>query len=292
MEKDSSQYIFKRNWESQGIMEKVIYSEDGLPKKVLKWIAGTLDSEDAFIFSWPDEEDQMQIHESVISTPGLKLCKTIICFERLKNWLSSTDESLVLNNTSGIEGFQKIHIKSPIAIKIETKEEGFRAKQILLVCNRKNPAAQDHMYISFDRFFCHIAQWIIQLHTSELFKLKNTRYNDAKERYKYNKIISSLILLGKTSNELLELYNQYSAEPPLRLLYDCLDTHIALFNAGQKEKKEFIELLEKCKKYWFEGIDKPRKIDPNFVRYALARGYFALGVHDNRYWLAGKNLLD
>ena len=161
-----------------------------------------------------------------------------------------------------------------------------------MVCNRRKLTLRGRSYVSYDYHYFYIAIWILKLHLTELYKLKNERYQDARKRYEASKIGSSLKLLGATSQELLELFNQYHAVPPLSLLYDCLNSHITLFNAGEKKEKELVKMLENCDEYLSQTNNRKSEVDLSFVKYALARGYFALGIESKEYWNKGRQLLE
>jgi hypothetical protein len=296
---NSDRYIYKIHCKSQNILEELIFykksSTETLQKRVLKWLAETLDSDGAVLLSWPGKDKKMEIQEQFTETSGLKSCIFLNCFERLREKLSSDNpdsDPLILDETSGICELQINDIKSLIAFKIITDEGEFKGKQVLMVCNRKKLALRGGSYVGFDFHYCYIAIWILKLHLSELYKLKSKGYQDALKRYKDTKIASSLQLLGETSHELLDLFKEYHAIPPLSLLYDCLDSSISLFNAGEKEPNELKKILKECEANFSQMNYNNNEIDSYFVRHALARGYFALGIKNKDYWEEGTKLLD
>lgn len=299
-EENAGSYTYDIHGRSQEILENLIFSRkastDTLQKRVLEWLAKTLDSEGAFLFFWPGKKEKMEVQEHFSEkTLALKSCESLDCFEKLKEKLSSDNSDgnpLILDETSGIDDLKIYDIKSLIAFKIITEEGGFKGKQVLMVYNRKKLALKGGSYVSFDFHYCYLAMWILKLHLAELYNLQNKRYQDALKRYRDTKIASSLHLLGETSHELLDLFRKYHAIPPLQLLYDCLDSSIALFNAGEKKPDKLKDILNDCEEYLPQMNNDKRKINPYFVEHALARGYFALGIKNKDYWENGKKLLN
>ena len=294
---DQAQYTYQLFSHSYLMLNEIVsskqYSTEGFVAVLLNWVAKTFNS-DAFLLSWLDAKGLMRIQElAVINTPALKECKTLVCFDRLREWLDSDDEDpWVYGDTSDMLELQNVHIKSLIVTKVFTREvEDFQGKQLLVVCNRASPAFEGNVYVGYDRLFLRIAQWMLLLYISDLYKLNLERYEDAKRRYEDARIASSLILVGETADKLLDLYNRYCARPPLPFLYDCLDAHIALFNAKQIDEGKLRKVLENCEKHWLAEIQESQSENLDLVRCALARGYFALGIQKNKDWIKGKELL-
>jgi len=221
--------------------------------------------------------------------------RVIFCFDELRAWLDNDSEDhWVCGDTSGILELQNAHIESLLVTKMFLREDagfGFQGKELLVVCNRSNPALEEYMYVGYDRWFCNIARWVFALHTSDRYSLLLEKYKDARKRYEDAKSASSIILIGDTVVDLLAFYSQYNATSPLPLLYDCLDTHIALFSAGQKNENELRAVLEDCEKHWLARVQGDPVEDSDLVRCALARGYFALGIEYDDDWARGKQLL-
>ena len=297
---EQDKYISQLFWRSQASTKETIFSEQNqaetLISKLLEWIIATLESSDAFLLSWPDRKGLMHVQESaIVTTPGLKEVKTITCFDELSIWLDSNDDHWVRGDTSNVPELQSVHIKSILITKVLTKivienEEVFQGKELLVVCNRAEPALDELMYVSYDNGICDIVRWVLQLHISELYKLKSEKYQDTRNRYRSTKGVNSLSLVGETARDLLNLYRQYSAIPPSALIYECLNAYIALFNAKKVETKDLKTLLKNCET-WLIAEKKGRNEDLELIHFTLARGYCSLGVSRNKEWKKGKNLL-
>jgi hypothetical protein len=295
---DQAQYIYQRLWRSQDVMKEISLSKqypiESLVVSFLTWLAKTLDSSDAVVLSWPDAEGLMTIQEpAFINTPALKECKTLSCFGRLREWLDSEDGGAwACGDTSKVPELRDVHVESLIVTKVfATGEEEFQGKELVVVCNRASPALEGNMYVGYDGWFCGIAQWVLGLYISDLYKLELRRYKDAKRRYEDTRIASSLILVGETAEKLLDLYDRYCARPPMLLLYDCLNAHVALFNARQIDEDKLRVVLDKCGKRWRTGVQESPSEDSDLVRCALARGYFVLGIQESGAWIKGTELL-
>lgn len=296
-ELNTPQYIFEQHWKSheklQEIMSSCQLTKGDFIQNLLKWLAGTLDSEYALLLSWPNENNKMQIQDaSIKTTPGLKTFDEITCFDCLRKKLNSEnadDEHLVLNGTLTIKELQDVHIQSLLAQKIITKEREFQGKQLLMVCNRKKPAFPGQVYVSYDNLCCDIAKWILQLHIIDSYRSVRRRYDDAKKRFEETNIASSLVLFAKTSEEFLDFFDKNCSPPPASLIYDCLNSYISLFNAGAVTKHDLENLLEECEKL---RLKESKEIDSNLVRNGIARGYFVLGIYDNQLWEKGRALLE
>jgi len=296
-ELNTPKYIFDQHWKSHEKLQEIISScqltKSDFIQNLLKWLAGTLDSEYALLLSWPNENNKMQIQEaSIKNTPGLNSFNEIICFDCLRKKLNSEDaddEHLVLNVTLKIKELQEVNIQSLIAQKIITKERKFHGKQLLMVCNRKKPAFPGQVYVSYDNLCCDIAKWILQLHIIDSYQTGKGRYADAKKRFAETNVASSLVLFAKTSEEFLAFFDKNCSTPPASLIYDCLNSHISLFNAGAVTKHDLENLLVECEKHRLEEF---KEIDSNLVRDAIARGYFVLGIYDNQLWEKGRALLE
>lgn len=261
---------------------------------LLEWVASTLDSSDAFLLSWPDNNGLMYIREpAFLTTPTLTVHKSIKWFEMLEE-LERTDEqeSLAFSTTANIRELQEIGIESVIITKVIAHGKAeFTGKGLLVVCNRKKPASGKWMYFGYDLVFLNIVKLILQMHISELYLTAYERYISAKQRYRDAQIVSSLMQVGRTALDLLEVYGRYSAAPSIELLNNCLNSYITLFAANQIKANELRALLGNFEEFWLPKIQERQKQAKSLMRYIIARGYFVLGVQDSADWLKGRQVL-
>lgn len=290
---DQAQYAYKLLSDSFTVLREIVssqrYTTDSFTASLLDWVAQVLGS-DVLLLSWPDSKGLMHIQErKVLYTAALEQCATVECFDELGKWLDNTEDHFwARDDLSAIPGLENSPLKSIMAAKVLTTQQGFESKQLLVACNRKEIALEDKRYLGYDRLFLGIAQWMLLIYISDRYKQNTERYQDSRVRYKDAKSMGALDLVGETAHGLLRLYIQYCARPPADLVYECLDTHIALFSANHQESG-LRTLLETCEKHWREEIQSNQDWIP--VRAALARGYFAMGIQNDQDWIKGDQFL-
>jgi len=261
--------------------------------EILELIAKTLDSQGAFLLSLAGDNRSLQIRACYTSVPGLERLKGVKCFDKLRRWLESDRELWSLDDTSAIPELYNVHIKSILAMKISVNVGQREGKALLMVCNRDSYAFEEYerRYTTYDALLCEVTEGPLRLYVAGQYRLLKQRYDDAKQRYTEARSSSALMLVGDTAKDLLALYRQYLVTPPGTIVQDYIDAHVTLFNSKGIDASRLREVLEECEDGYLASIRKSEPEGAALVCYALARGYFALGVQNNEDWVKGGKLI-
>ncbi len=263
---------------------------------ILKWVAETLESEDALLLSKPDSKDRMFVVKS--GGKEIKGNKYLMCEKAIKTWMQNTNVPLSLNDTTHYSSLQSHKINSFLIVRLNIESPELRRTDIcsakafqefLFVFNRLSSGLNEHKYCNYDFKFCTLIISLFELYFHDSYKMSWDRYCEAKNTHIQPNNIYSLKGLQNAAHELIDFYKDHRVTPPASIFYDYLDSIIALYNAKQISANALAKELDDCHKLYLSG-----KVEVNYddVLYALSRGFFALGTQDTLKWNKGKKYLD